>query len=178
MRHLQWRVRLSRALLAGATLRARDTAAGQAFLFLNRYIDISEAMDDGRRSSDALDGSAFAATDVPARFPLPAEHYVRETTREEVRDWVLELSMDRNLKQELAQRPCGTCGKETYAAGLRCGGCRAVSEMCVVTGYPVGSGAGERVVCNGHPARRAEWNMYVGTCGACPWCAAPAQPKL
>ena len=56
-----------------------------AFVFLNRYLDVTEAMEEGARSSDRLDSSNYQDTDIPTRFPLPQEHFVQEATREEAR---------------------------------------------------------------------------------------------
>eukprot|EP00854_Cymbomonas_tetramitiformis_P006568 gene6568-7868_t len=64
-----------------------------AFVFLNRYLDLSEAMEDPD-SSNIIENSDFVNTDIPYDFVLPEKHYVSEEKREEVRDWVLALSMD------------------------------------------------------------------------------------
>lgn len=45
-----------------------------AFVFLNRYLDLSEAIDD--QSLDALDNTDFAGTDVPFEVQLPTEQYL------------------------------------------------------------------------------------------------------
>ncbi len=44
------------------------------FVFLNRYLDLVEAIEDG--SLNALDNSDFADTDVPLSFPLPEDHFL------------------------------------------------------------------------------------------------------
>jgi hypothetical protein len=44
-----------------------------AFIFLNRYIDFADAIDDG--SGDILDNKYFADTDIPTDVNLPeAKH--------------------------------------------------------------------------------------------------------
>jgi intraflagellar transport protein 172 len=80
-----------------AGVACRDAGdANHAFVFLNRYLDITEAMDD-------VDFET-AASDLPSRFPLPREHFVKnEATREEIRDWVLAHSMDAAVDQTLSQ---------------------------------------------------------------------------
>ena len=44
-----------------------------------------------------------------------------------------------------------------------------------VTGYPIP--AGERIMNNGRPARKEDWNKYVLKTGLCPWTGQAAQPK-
>ena len=67
---------------AGIACRAAGWT-NMAFVFLNRYLDVTEAMDDGARWSDALEAGEYADTDIPQRFPLPPKHFVQEATREE-----------------------------------------------------------------------------------------------
>ena len=44
-----------------------------AFVFLNRYLDLYDAIEEG--SLDMLDHSDFAETDIPYEVPLPGEHF-------------------------------------------------------------------------------------------------------
>eukprot|EP01051_Picozoa_sp_SAG22_P028973 SAG22_NODE_10496_length_532_cov_0.487298_1_plen_90_part_10 len=50
-----------------------------------------------------MDNSDFKGTEVPYDFPLPKEQCLDEDQREEVRDWVLQLSMDQQVVQSLTQ---------------------------------------------------------------------------
>jgi len=72
-----------------------------AFVFLNRYLDITEAVEDHEPSSTTLDNSDFANTQIPYDFPLPEKQYLGDSEREKVRDYVLELSMNANVQQSL-----------------------------------------------------------------------------
>ena len=45
-----------------------------AFVFLNRYLDLSEAIDEG--NLDALDNTDFAGTDIPFEVRLPQEQFL------------------------------------------------------------------------------------------------------
>jgi len=74
-----------------------------AFVFLNRYLDLSEAIEDSEPTSAGLDNSDFKGTEIPYDFPLPTEQCLDEDQREEVRDWVLQLSMDQQVVQSLTQ---------------------------------------------------------------------------
>ena len=145
-----------------------------AFVFLNRYLDITELMDEGGDASE-LDNVDFEDTDIPNDFPLPTQHFVEEATREEVRDWVLALSMDQQVEQTLPTRTCGKCNGQTYVAGLTCCRCKAKSEACVVSGYPVPTG--QRVLHEGRSASRGDWNEWTMKFGTDPWSGKSAQPK-
>ena len=114
---------------AGALCRAAGDT-NSAFVFLNRFLDIADAVDDAAEASfdsvspsprksarasksaskslRALDNDDFGATDVPPpeRLTLPSAHAVDEKSREEARDWVLTVSMDRAVTQQLPERAC------------------------------------------------------------------------
>lgn len=70
-----------------------------AFVFLNQYMDIREAIEDGKTDTSDVDYSAFVDTDIPNVVPL--EHYtlIPQTRHDETREWVLSASMDRNIQQ-------------------------------------------------------------------------------
>merc|ERR1712166_1032891 len=81
----------------------------QAFVFLNHYLDLTEAIDDGDASM--MDHSDFVDTDLPSPvdYDLPKQQHLSEERREEVRDWVLALSMDQKVEQALSTRECSSC---------------------------------------------------------------------
>jgi len=149
-----------------------------AFVFLNRYLDLTEAMDDPDAdggSASTLENADFVDTDIPYDFMLPEKHFVQEATREDVRDWVLALSMDQAVEQSLSTRTCSSCGGDTYAAAITCHKCKAKADACTVTGYPIP--AGQRVMHEGRPARKDDWNKWVMKFQNDPWSGAAAQPK-
>lgn len=53
-----------------------------AFVFFNRYLDLTEAMDDP--DAGPLENADFVNTDIPFEFHIPERHYIPETRREEV----------------------------------------------------------------------------------------------
>eukprot|EP00191_Tetraselmis_sp_GSL018_P001208 CAMPEP_0177614748 /NCGR_PEP_ID=MMETSP0419_2-20121207/22933_1 /TAXON_ID=582737 /ORGANISM="Tetraselmis sp., Strain GSL018" /LENGTH=1707 /DNA_ID=CAMNT_0019112051 /DNA_START=174 /DNA_END=5298 /DNA_ORIENTATION=- len=151
---------------AGAAWRAVGRL-NMAFVFLNRYLDITEAMEDPEGFT--IENSDFVNTDIPAEFDLPERHYLDEDKREEVREWVLALSMDQDVEQSLSCRTCSQCGADTYEANLVCHSCKVPSEACCITGYPIPSG--ERVACKADPsvvARKDDWNTFIGRLQMCP----------
>ncbi len=53
-----------------------------AFVFLNRFLDLSELMDEG--DSMTLENADFQNTDIPYDFAIPEKHAISEEKREEV----------------------------------------------------------------------------------------------
>ena len=147
-----------------------------AFVFLNRYLDLTEAMDEAAEQTgdQVLDNGDFVNTDIPYDFHLPSGHFLDEQRREEVRDWVLTVSMDQQVDQSLSLRTCANCGVETYEASLKCHACSSPVEACVVTGYPIP--LGEKVSPTGQPARKEDWNTYILKFKKCPWTGTSQNP--
>lgn len=46
-----------------------------AFAFLNRFLDLAEAIDDPQ-GADTLENADFEDTDIPHDFHLPTKHFV------------------------------------------------------------------------------------------------------
>ncbi|KAH0622981.1 hypothetical protein JD844_025935 [Phrynosoma platyrhinos] len=124
-----------------------------AFIFLNRFLDLTDAIEEG--SLDALDHSDFQNTDIPFEVPLPAKQHVSEEQREEVRDWVLTVSMDQRLEQVLPQDE-----RDTYEASLMAASTGVRSLPCLITGYPV---LRNKVVFKrpGKEANKESWNKFL-----------------
>ncbi|KAJ3125766.1 hypothetical protein HK098_008226 [Nowakowskiella sp. JEL0407] len=102
-----------------------------AFVCFNRFLDISEAIEEGDAS--ILENSDFVNTDVPYDIQLPSEN-IPNINREEIRDWVLQVSLDRKVNQEVDKRNCEECNTSIYDASLNCYNCKSVSEACIVSG--------------------------------------------
>ena len=100
-----------------------------AFVCWNHFLDLVEAIEEG--SLDTIDHSDFVDTDVPFEIPLPPRPNVDRAETERAKEWVLAVSMDQSVEQELPRDERGC-----YAASLlNPDGSRA--PPCVVTGYPV-----------------------------------------
>uniref|UniRef100_F6S4V7 Intraflagellar transport protein 172 homolog n=1 Tax=Ornithorhynchus anatinus TaxID=9258 RepID=F6S4V7_ORNAN len=106
-----------------------------AFIFLNRFLDLTDAIEEG--TLDALDHSDFEDTDIPFEVPLPAKQHVPEAQREEIRDWVLTVSMDQRLEQVLPRDERGT-----YEASLVAGSTGVRALPCLITGAGPTQGVG------------------------------------
>ncbi|XP_036261104.1 intraflagellar transport protein 172 homolog isoform X2 [Molothrus ater] len=123
-----------------------------AFVFLNRFLDLSDAIEEG--NLDSLDHSDFQQTDIPFEVPLPAHQHVPEEQREEVRDWVLTVSMDQRLQQALPQDERGS-----YEASLVAAGTGVASLPCLLTGYPV---LGNKIELRpGREVKKDAWYKFV-----------------
>jgi intraflagellar transport protein 172 len=149
---------------AGVAARKRG-ALSLAFVMLNRYLDLSEAVDEG--DAAGVDNTDFVGTDVPppSEFPLPRVHWLPEERRDEVRDWVLTISMDRKVEQALPAGALPTLDQDTL-------------PRCVVTGFPVtGTDMCTCTAC-GSPATKVHWNAVVTKTRACPWCGAAQSPAF
>ncbi|XP_071273312.1 intraflagellar transport protein 172 homolog isoform X1 [Agelaius tricolor] len=123
-----------------------------AFVFLNHFLDLSDAIEEG--NLDSLDHSDFQQTDIPFEVPLPAHQHVPEEQREEVRDWVLTVSMDQRLQQALPQDERGS-----YEASLVAAGTGVASLPCLLTGYPV---LGNKIELRpGREVKKDAWYKFV-----------------
>ena len=97
---------------------------------LIRYLDLYEAIEEG--SLDMLDNSDFAGTDIPFEVPLSEVPHLKEADHEEVKEWVLAVSMDQKVEQVLPSDDRGT-----FEGSLRSASSDSVSLPCVISGYPV-----------------------------------------
>ena len=86
-----------------------------AFVFLNAFLDISEAIEDESRAT--LDLSDLSDTRIFLDFALPAREavYAADSAIEGVKEWVLDAAMRQNISQEVSQRDCTNCGTPMFA---------------------------------------------------------------
>jgi intraflagellar transport protein 172 len=69
----------------------------EAFVFLNHYLDITDAIADGQ--NEMIDDTDLQGTDFPTNVPLPQTMYVENEQHELVREWILTNAMDRDISQ-------------------------------------------------------------------------------
>mmetsp|Transcript_11730 Transcript_11730/g.22317 ORF Transcript_11730/g.22317 Transcript_11730/m.22317 type:complete len:1744 (-) Transcript_11730:31-5262(-) len=161
-----------------AGMQAQDlNQLNMAFVFLNRFVDLSDLVDDP--DSGDIDNTDFLETDLPSPLdvPLPPKHFYSEDVREEAREWVLEKAMSNNVNQAVNQRACDKCNVETYEAALVCHSCKDQSEACIVTGFPIMRNRRCQCKACGKPANKDDWNMYVAKMKTCPWCQQLQNPS-
>merc|ERR1711988_1235209 len=124
-----------------------------AFVLHNRYIDLSEAIDDADMS--CVDNTDFMDTNLPTPYdyPLPKNQYLDEASHEEIREWLLQMGMDQKVDQSLP-------GKNDRNRAEEYDGFFASAEpSCIVTGYPVPPH--NRLEMKGWSANRKDWNLFV-----------------
>jgi intraflagellar transport protein 172 len=143
-----------------------------AFLFLNRFLDIADAIEDPDNAG--IDNMDFKDTDIPdpCDLELPEKPHIGPTESEEIRDKVLAWSMDPNIQQKMDLRQCEKSREEVYAASLvDTDGTK--HEPCAITGYPVMKRT--RVECTSCrvAANRDDWNAWLQLFKTCPWCSQP-----
>ncbi|XP_034482499.1 intraflagellar transport protein 172 homolog [Drosophila innubila] len=111
---------------AGMDLRQAGREA-EAFVMLNHYLDVCEAIEEG--SGNLVDHSDLAATDFPSSVPLPEDIHLKNepNLHEEVREWVLAVSMDQQVDQLLPNDDRGL-----YESSLG-----PNDTPCLLSGYPV-----------------------------------------
>ncbi|XP_067120573.1 intraflagellar transport protein 172 homolog [Centruroides vittatus] len=123
------------------------------FIFWNHYLDICEAIEEGNLNS--LDHSDFRDTDIPFEIPLPENMYLNESEHEEVKEWVLAISMDQRVEQVLPLDE-----RMTYEASLIAANTGNASPPCVITGYPVLRNKLE-FRKPGKAANKEDWNKFL-----------------
>jgi len=144
-----------------------------AFMLLNRYVDLTEAIDSGGETN-MLDNTEYHDTDAiplvggPNGAQLPSTHYIRdEDKREEVRTWVLSVVTDSNIEQRFTAREHsrGTLYEALYMSER---------PTCIVTGYPVHPA--DLLEINHSTANRREWNALVAKTRLDPWTSSQQMP--
>lgn len=140
-----------------------------AFVLLNRYIDLSEAIEDGDASG--LDNADLEDTCIPEPFSkgLPKGQYADDDKREEARDWVLAISMDSSIEQALP--PHDEAGPPTIYDALY----PSKDVKCIVTGYPIPEMA--MIEVNNSTANKKDWNKFVERTKFCPWTRLSEKPQ-
>lgn len=69
----------------------------EAFVFLNHYLDITDAITDGQ--NEMIDDTDLQGTDFPTNVPLPQTMFVDDEQHEQVKEWILTNAMDRDAIQ-------------------------------------------------------------------------------
>lgn len=99
----------------------------EAFVLLNHYLDVCDAIEEG--SGNLVDHSDLVSTDFPSSVPIPPELHLKNEAKlhDEVREWILAVSMDQKIDQSLP-----TDDRNLYESSL------GLSDMsCIVSGYPI-----------------------------------------
>ena len=136
-----------------------------AFVHLNRFLDVADlieesAQGDGLSSADPalLDNADFEATDVPFdQLLIPAKPCVTGHQKEQAKEWVLAVSLDQRVEQQLPVDE-----RDVYEASLvnRKRPQDGPATACVLTGYPV-LRQPVKFPMAGKEANREDWNRFL-----------------
>lgn len=160
----------------------RKQFGGQAFVFLNRLMDVLEL--PPRTSTEQLDADDIKGTGIPFNVLTPSIKFENQKQVEEVRSFVMNISVQNaDTDQELPREQCPFgCGHERWTGAVYCTNCKNVSPICAITGQHVVNGHIHQMpsqpacsVC-GCFARPAPWNMYVQKTKSCPVCGELGNP--
>ena len=166
-------VRVDKAFYEAGIACQHEGWLNMAFVFLNRYLDLADAIQDPEGGLAALGDSAdFEGTDIPVYdIPLPDSNFTTEDQREKIKDWVLEISMNQKVEQSLSLIACDNCGSQMYEASLKCSSCSAGYEPCLITGYPVMRRT--QTFCSNcnRLSNKDDWSQYLVVNSTCPWCS-------
>eukprot|EP01029_Cantina_marsupialis_P015583 TRINITY_DN3415_c0_g1_i3.p1 TRINITY_DN3415_c0_g1~~TRINITY_DN3415_c0_g1_i3.p1 ORF type:complete len:801 (+),score=314.00 TRINITY_DN3415_c0_g1_i3:205-2607(+) len=161
---------------AGVACKDNDERS-DAFVYFNRFVDLIEVINK-ESDIDMLDNTDFLETGLPSVFDLVLGEKVFLSPQrvEDIREWVLQVSMENDVDQELTLESCEECGNEKYAPCLSCMSCNTEYDACIVTGFPIEkSNKVHCTICKSH-ADKDSFNRYVEQFKACPWCESPQQP--
>lgn len=166
-------IRSDKAFYDAGMANKADKNYDMAFIFLNRYIDLYDAIEDPDNNG-ITDNAEFEDTDIPSPYDiaLPEKNFINPQERDKIRDWVLQINMDGNVGQALPTRQCDKCGYEhLYEASLNCPQCKTTWDPCIITGYPLVKQHSIKCKFCSMGAIREYWNDFVGVTQRCPWCS-------
>ncbi|CAD8094928.1 unnamed protein product [Paramecium sonneborni] len=164
-------VRIDQLYLDAGRVAKKINQFGLAFVLLNRYLDIYEVIEDPDNNNGLGDGAEFQNSDLPSPYdvPMPEKNLISDKEKEEIRDWLLQLSVNQNQDPVLPTRQCD-CGYQIYDASLRCFKCKQTWEPCIITGMPLLKNQSINCQSCGRGALKDAWNTYLQAYPTCPWC--------
>ncbi|VDN86484.1 unnamed protein product [Brugia pahangi] len=128
-----------------------------AFILLNHYLDLCDAIDD--QNPSAIDCSIFDGTDIPQQILLPATKYTsqfEDDEYEEVKEWVLAISMEQSIERNLPYDNDGNFEVSLFDAN-------GISHpACLISGYPT-YGNVKEFGSSGRVADRDTWSCFIMT---------------
>ena len=158
--------------LLDAGMACRDIGQkGNAFILLNRYLDIYDEIKDPDSKIDdepALEGTDFNFTQNAFKS---TNNVIDEKERDEIYQWILQNSVDKSFKKELNTKNCPKCKKANFEANTICHYCKNQFETCVITGAPIYPND-DVVKCSqcGRKGIKECWKEWVGLFQTCPNC--------
>ncbi|OUC47010.1 putative WD domain, G-beta repeat protein, partial [Trichinella nativa] len=137
---------------ANAAKKAGKRYENLAFLLYNHYMDICDAIDEN--NPELVDYSDFDKTDIPLYVSLPTVRYTTDAEYEEVKEWVLAASVDKEIRRSFP-----TDDRGIYEACLL-NPDGSIAEPCILTGYPV-IGPKKTFERASFCANKSDWNTLI-----------------
>lgn len=157
--------------LLDAGVAARDAnEKANAFILLNRYIDLYEIIEDPNVKLEFE--KEFEDTEIPQSDIFRSEvNILSHEKKEELLTWIVKASVDKNLEKRLTRRECPKCKKKSFECNLVCPSCHYTYDQCVVTGYPINTQS-ETVTCSNCKKKALTecWKEWISQKEICPWC--------
>lgn len=142
-----------------------------AFIFLNRYLDIYECIEEGS-IANIEENSVFDVSDIPKmnNLRLPSSNHIDEDKKSKIRDWCLKVSLEKNEAIPLPVIRCSQCSSEMFEGSLACHSCKHQHEPCVITGYAISGNP--HVTCKhcGMKSLKSAYDKYMLQFTECAWC--------
>lgn len=151
-----------RYFLAGQYCRRLENGTNLAFILLNRYVDIIEAMEEG-------DLSNFMSSmgNLPVENILPEEHYLsNEKDRADIKDWILTLCVDSTISKTLPDRKQAV--STLYEGLYSWNNSNEIKGTCIITGYPIRDSS-KMAKRESYVADRATFEAFIAKVGIDPW---------
>ncbi|VDK56115.1 unnamed protein product [Anisakis simplex] len=125
---------------------------GLAFVLLNHCLDLNDAIEE--QDASIVDSSIFSNTDIPQEVPLPETPFLSKEEHEEMKEWVLAISVEQNMERRLPLDSNGSFeGSLLKSNGI-------TYKPCIITGYAV-CGDAKEFGSSGRVANRDEWNKFI-----------------
>ena len=144
----------------------------QAFMFFNRYLDIFDYIEDPNNNY-LEDNEEFKKTDFPAleKLAVPTQNMITDEERNQIRDWLLQVSIKRSTDLKLETRSCMNCSQNIYHNNLECPFCEYKVDSCSLTGAPIDNS--DSTNCKHCRAKFNNKSLkeYTKHFSHCPWCS-------
>lgn len=158
-------VRVDKAFYEAGNVAKESGRIEMAFVFWNHFLDLVEAIEEGDVN---VDHSDFVGTDIPFEVPLPSQPFCSQSanTVEDVKSWILQISMDSHVSQSL---PLDALRDgDVYEASL-INGDSTMSLPCLVTGYPVIRHKTLEFKPGKYAVNKDDWNKLLMITKVCPF---------
>ena len=110
-------IKLDLALLDAGLICRELGLKGNAFILLNRYLDIYEVIED---NSNKLDEEAeLKDTEIPQVDVYMSEsNIINAQTKKESHEWIVKANIDKSFENTLNRKPCLKCNKNIFESRI------------------------------------------------------------